>query len=123
MLISQSHAPKRPHYRCPTTCVDRPHCGHGHRVHARHVLFHPHDHRDPHDLCGHHDVRRHARHGARRRDRVHRGLRVRGRHGLHHGYGLYDHRDARRHDERHLHGHRVRLHKRSDAHLGPRQVR
>ena len=45
--------------------MDRPHCGHGHRVrrrdvhhvHARYVLVHPHDHRDPHDLCGHHDVR------------------------------------------------------------------
>ena len=108
MPFLQSHVPKRPHYRYPTTCVDPPHCGHGHRVrrrdvhhvHARYVLFHPHDHRDPHDLCGHRDVRRH--HGARRRDHVHRGLRVRGRHDLHHGYGLYDHRDARRHDGHHF---------------------
>ena len=119
MLISQSHAPKHPHYRYPTTCVDRPHCGHVHRVrhrgvhhvHARFVPFHPHDH---HDLCGHRDVRR---------DHVPRGLCVFDRHDLHHGYGLYDHRDARRHDGHHLHGPRARLHKRSDAHLGPRKVR
>ena len=109
--------------------MDPPHCGHGHRVrcrdvhhvHAHYVLFHPHDHRDHHDLCGHRDVRRH--HGARRCDHVYRGLRVRGRHDLHHGCGLYDHRDARRHDGHHLHGLRARLHKRSNAHSGPRQVR